>query len=109
MDVVGALGFVPPRSFGFVGRALREDDVIVFDGLFDEALRIGNGFLIAGDRFWSWERCDYVGVTTLQIPEVVKIAVREDYETAILRARIFAGLFFADEGIFILGFRLEDD
>ena len=40
LDVAGALGFVLPGGFGLVVRALGEDDVVVADLLFDEALRV---------------------------------------------------------------------
>jgi len=39
----------------------------------------------------------------------MQIAVGQDYKTAFLAFCIFAGLLFADKGIFAFGFRFKND
>ena len=64
---------------------------------------------VADDRVGRRKRGDDVGVAAFEIPEVVQVAVGEDDEAAVLRARVLPGLFLRRERILILGLGLEDD
>src|ERR1700729_1331326 len=74
----------------------------------EETLRIGDHLLIARHRIWCGERSDDVGITAIQIPEIMQSAIRQDDKAAILRPRILASLFFADQRVPILRFGFED-
>ena len=109
LDVSGALRFVPPPGLRCVVRALGANDVVLADLLFDQSLRIGRDFLVAGDRVRCRKRGDDVWVAAFEVPEVVQVAVGENDEAAVLGLGVFARLLFADERIFVLGLGFEDE
>jgi hypothetical protein len=109
LDVAGALGFILPRRFGRITRPLGEDDVVIANLLFDEALRVGRDFLVADHRIRRRERGDDVGIAAFEIPEVVQVAVRENDEAAVLVAGVFAGLLLADKWVLVLCLGFKDD
>lgn len=109
LDVGGALGRVLPAGLGLVGRSLGQDDVVIFDALVDQALRIRDDLLVPNDRIRGRERSDDVGIPAFQIPEVVQVAVGEDDEAAVLGTGVLAGLLLPDERVFVLRLGLEDD
>ena len=77
--------------------------------LIDEPFRVGCYVLITRDRLGRRKRSDDVRIAALHIPKVMKIAIGEDDEAAILRLRVFASLLFADQRIFIFGFGFKND
>jgi len=92
---------------------VRQDFLEGLEGLvhrfLDEPLRIRRTFLIAGDRNGRGKRRDDVGIPALEIPEIMKVAVRQEDEAAILGLGVFTRLLLADERAFVLGFRFEHD
>lgn len=77
--------------------------------LIDKPPGVGRDVLVADYRLGRRKGSDDVRIAALHIPKVMKIAIGEDDEAAILRLRIFAGLFFADQRIFIFGLGFEND
>ena len=48
-------------------------------------------------------------VAALQVPEVMQVTIRENNESAIPGTGITAGLFFANQRLFILGLGFQND
>ena len=84
LDEPRSFGFVFPSGFGGITRALREDDVIVANDFLDETIGIGDGLLVACYGLWRRKRGDDVRGASLEIPEVVQVAVGKDDEAAVL-------------------------
>ena len=72
LDVAWALRLVAPSRFGLIVRALCQDDVVIFDALFDEALWVRRDLLVSHDRLWSRKGRDEIGIAAFQIPEIVQ-------------------------------------
>lgn len=108
LDVAGALRFVCPSGLRLVVRPLGANDIILAHRVFDQTLRIGRDLLVAGDGVRRWKGGDEERVATLQIPEIVQVAVGENHEAAILRLGVLSCLLFTDEGILVLGLGFED-
>ena len=109
LDEGGALGFVLPSSLGGVAGSLGQGDVIVIHGFPYELLRLGGHFLEADDRGRRGEGGDDGGIPALEVPEIVDIPVGKDDEPAVERPGIAAGLFLANQGVFVLGLGLQHD
>src|SRR6185312_9796007 len=109
IDEARALSLIQPSRFGLVARTLGQNDVVAIDLVFDKPAWVWLDMLITSNRVGSGKFCNDVRTATLQVPEVVKIAVRKDDESAILRFGILAGLFFAYQGVLILCLRLKDN
>ena len=109
LDVAGPFRLIAPRRFGLVVRALGQDDVVVSDSFLDEPLRVGQNLLVSDHRVRGGKGGNEVGIAAFQIPEVVQVAVGKDDEAAIQRLGVFAGLFLADQRVFVFRFGLKDD
>jgi hypothetical protein len=109
LDEGWALGFVLPSSLGGVAGSLGQGDVIVIHGFPDELLRLGGHSLKSDDRSGRGEGRDDGGIPALEIPEIVDVPVGKDDEPAVESPGVAAGLFLANQGIFVLGLGLEHD
>lgn|GEM_PF-6264771 len=109
LNKTGAFRLVFPTRLISVTGPLCQSNIIFADLLFYETLRVGLDVLISLDGIGIGESGDEIGAAPLQIPEVVQIAVGKDNEAAVLRARIFAGLLFANEWILVFGLCLQND
>ena len=108
-DEVGSLRLVLPCRLSGVGGALCENDVIRLKFLVYDSLGVGGDILVPLDRFGRRKSRDDVGIAAVKIPELVQVAVRQDDESTVLRARILSGLFLPDEWVLVLCFGLEND
>ena len=109
VDVVSALPGVLPSGLCAVVGTLGQHDVVVADLFANQLIWLGRNLLVAGDRIGRRKRRDDVRVAAFEVPEVMQISVGEDDEAAVLRARVFARLFLADEWILVLGFCFQND
>src|SRR5450830_291129 len=65
-------------------------------------LALANGIL-------TRETSDNRRIALLQVPEVVQVAVGQDDKAGVLRLRVSPGLLLADQGVLVLGLRLQHD
>ena len=84
VDEAGAFGLILPCSLGSIAGALGEDDVVVFYDFFNEAFGIGDGFLIPHYGTGRRKGAYNVRIAAFEVPEVMKVAVGEDDEAAVL-------------------------
>ena len=100
-----------------IGKVLALDNVahliagdVSLEKIFDD--RDGGGLcgLGVGNKLGKLrEGRNEVRAATLQIPEVVQVAVGKKDKTTVLGLGVFAGLFLADERILVLRLGLKDD
>jgi len=62
---------------------LGKHDIVGADGFLDKAFGVWDYLLVAGDGCWRREGGDDIGVSSFQVPEVMKIAVGKDNEAAV--------------------------
>ena len=84
LNVTWTLPLVAPRCFRFVIGALGYHDVVIVDWIVDETLRVGRDLLVPQYRVRRREGSDYIGVSALEVPEVVQVAVGQHHKPAIL-------------------------
>ena len=108
-DEVGTFVLVAPGGLRRVCGPLGQDDVIVMHALVHQSLWIRCEVLVDAYGVLRWEDSDDPGIAMLEIPEEVQVAVGEDYETAVPRTCIAAGLLFTGQRVLGLGLGFEHD
>ena len=108
-DEAVAFRIVAPRGFAFVSGTLRQGDIVVVDGFLHEPVGVRNDLLARRRGFRRGEGRHDGRIAAFEIPEVVKIAVRQEDKAAVSAAGVFSGLFLSRKRVFSFGFRFEDD
>jgi len=86
---------------------LAEQDVVIVYRLINQLLRIGLGFECMLNGLGCGKLDNDVGVSPLQIPEIMQISVGEDHIPGTLGFGVAAGLFLSIQRVFALAFRLQ--